>query len=78
MIPAPSIIRIRVYTAQGRLSGYTLAALPIVVGFMIYLIEPAYVLILFNTGIGNLLLGVGIVLQLIGYLWIRNIVNIEI
>ena len=70
--------QLRVYTAQGRLSGYTLAALPIVVGFMIYLIEPAYVLILFNTGIGNLLLGVGIVLQLIGYLWIRNIVNIEI
>ena len=70
--------QLRVYTAQGRLSGYTLAALPIVVGFLIYLIEPSYVMVLFNTGIGHLLLGVGIVLQIIGYLWIRNIVNIEI
>lgn len=70
--------QLQVYTAQGRLSGYTLAALPIVVGFMIYLIEPSYVMVLFNTSIGHLLLVAGIALQIIGYLWIRKIVSIEI
>lgn len=70
--------QLRVYTAQGRLSGYTLAALPIVVGFLIYLIEPSYVTLLFTETIGNLLLAAGFTLQVIGYFWIRKIVNIEI
>jgi tight adherence protein B len=70
--------QLRVYTAQGRMSGYTLAALPIVVGFLIYLIEPAYVSLLFTSGMGHLLLAAGFTLQIIGYFWIRKIVNIEI
>ena len=70
--------QLRVYTAQGRLSGYTLAALPIVVGTLIYLIEPEYVSMLFTETIGRLLLVVALVMQFLGYLWIRKIVNIEI
>lgn len=70
--------QLRVYTAQGRLSGYTLAALPIVVGSLIYLIEPDYVMTLFNTTLGIVLVSAGLTLQIIGYIWIRNIVNIEI
>jgi tight adherence protein B len=70
--------QLRVYTAQGRLSGYTLAALPVVVGTLIYLIEPEYVSLLFTETIGRLLLVVALVMQFMGYLWIRKIVNIEI
>ncbi len=39
--------QVRVYTAQGRMSGYTLAALPIFVGLMISLINPDYMQTLF-------------------------------
>jgi tight adherence protein B len=70
--------QLRVYTAQGRLSGYTLAALPIVVGSLIYLIEPSYVMLLFTETMGRLLLAGGLTMQIIGYFWIRKIVNIEI
>jgi tight adherence protein B len=70
--------QLRVYTAQGRLSGYTLAALPIVVGSLLYLIEPSYVSLLFTETLGRLLLVSGLALQIIGYFWIRKIVNIEI
>jgi tight adherence protein B len=70
--------QLRVYTAQGRLSGYTLAALPIVVGSLIYLIEPPYISLLFTETIGRLLLVGALVMQVIGYFWIRKIVNIEI
>ena len=70
--------QLRVYTAQGRLSGYTLAALPIVVGTLIYLIEPPYVTLLFEVTMGRVLLAIGIGLQIMGYFWIRKIVNIEI
>jgi tight adherence protein B len=70
--------QLRVYTAQGRLSGYTLAALPIVVGVALFFMNPEHVGLLFSTTVGWFMVGVGIVLQLMGGLWIRNIIDIEI
>ena len=69
--------QVRVYTVQGRLSGYILAALPIVVGGMIYLINPEYMSVLFTHPIGKALTWVAASLQLVGFLWIRKIVNVE-
>lgn len=70
--------QLRIHTAQGRLSGYTLAALPPTVGLLIYLIEPEYVSILFTETIGHMLVVAALVLQIVGFLWIRKIINIEI
>jgi tight adherence protein B len=70
--------QLRVYTAQGRLSGYVLAALPIVVGVAMFLLQPEYLMLLFTTFVGWLLVAIAIVLQVFGYLWIRKIVNIDI
>lgn len=69
--------QVRVYTVQGRMSGYILAALPMVVGFFIFLINRGYMQILFTHPMGKALLGLAMVLQLIGFLWIRKIVNVE-
>ncbi len=70
--------QLRVYTAQGRFSGYTLAVLPIVVGTLIYLLNPSYMRLLFTHPLGRFMLVTAAVLQLLGYLWIRRIVDIEI
>jgi len=70
--------QLRVITAQGRLSGYILAVLPIVVGFAIFIINRPYVMILFEHPVGQLLAVSAVILQILGYLWIRKIVNIEI
>jgi tight adherence protein B len=70
--------QLRTYTAQGRISGYVLAVLPIAVGTIIFLLNPEYMKVLFNNGIGQFMLVVAVVMQIIGYLWIRKIVNIEI
>lgn len=69
--------QVRVYTAQGRMSGYTLAALPIIVGLVISLINPAYMRTLFVDPIGQALLTCAAVLQGIGFLWIRRIVDVR-
>ena len=69
--------QVRVYTAQGRMSGYTLAALPIVVGFVISLINPTYMQTLFQEQLGQALLVCAGVLQGIGFLWIRRIVDVR-
>jgi tight adherence protein B len=69
--------QVRVYTAQGRLSGYTLAALPMFVGLVISAINPGYMQTLFIEPIGRVLLVGAVTMQLIGFLWIRKIVDIQ-
>jgi tight adherence protein B len=69
--------QVRVYTAQGRLSGYTLAALPILVGLVISVINPGYMQTLFHEFVGRGLLAGAGTMQLIGFLWIRKIVDIR-
>jgi len=69
--------QVRVYTAQGRMSGYTLAALPILVGLAIAVINPEYMRTLVHDPLGRgMLVGAG-ALQGIGFLWIRKIVDVR-
>jgi tight adherence protein B len=70
--------QLNVYTAQGRLSGLILSLLPVGVGFVMFLLNPEYVLELFRNPFGRFMVGGAVVFQMIGYLWIRKIVNIEI
>ncbi|HET8625391.1 MAG TPA: type II secretion system F family protein [Gemmatimonadales bacterium] len=70
--------QLRVYTAQGRFSGYTLAVLPIIVGFLIYALNPDYMKLLFTHPIGKLLVLIATLMQITGFLWIRKIIDIEI
>jgi tight adherence protein B len=70
--------QLRVYTAQGRLSGYVLGALPIMVGLAIFLLDREYMMTLFEEPIGRFAVVLAVIMQVIGYLWIRKIVNIEI
>lgn len=69
--------QVRVYTVQGRMSGYILAALPVVVGTFIFLINRDYMSVLFIHPLGKALLGFAATLQFIGFMWIRKIVNVE-
>ena len=70
--------QLRVYTAQGRFSGYVLGALPIAVGGAIYSLNPSYIMLLFTDPMGKLLVLMAVIFQIIGLLWIRKIVDIEI
>ncbi len=70
--------QLRVYTAQGRFTGYTLALLPIIVGTLIYMLNPSYMQLLFTHPLGKLMVTVAAVMQVVGYYWIRRIVDIEI
>jgi len=70
--------QLRVYTAQGRVSGLALTSLPPMLGFAVFLMQPDYIGILFTTMLGWFMIGAAIFLQLIGGLWIRSIINIDI
>jgi len=70
--------QVRVYTAQGRMTGYLLAGMPVAMGFMLYTMNAEYMMILFESPIGRFMLAGALVLQFIGFLVIRRIIDIEI
>ena len=70
--------QVRVFTAQGRLSGFVLVLLPIVTAFVLLAINPEYLKVLLVEKAGNFLLGGAIIMQILGIWVIRRIVNIKI
>ncbi len=70
--------QIRVYTAQGRMTGYLLSALPLILFALLYTINAQYMSILFTDPVGKILVVVALSMQFIGFLWIRKIIKIEI
>src|SRR5262245_40524293 len=69
---------IRIKSAQARLSGYIISALPFLLFFWINLTNPNYMRTLYDHPYGVYILGAGMVMQIIGWLIIRKIVNIQI
>ena len=69
---------IRTLTAQGRVSGIIISLLPLVMGVIIYVLNPTYIRVLFVNPIGQIMLGVSLAGQVVGILIIRRIVDIEV
>lgn len=69
---------VRTLTAEGRISAIVLVILPIALGLMVYLSNRSYIDTLFTTGAGHLALLVGVVLEVLGGIWLYRTVQIEI
>jgi tight adherence protein B len=67
--------QIRVHTAQGRLTGWILAFAPVIFGFLLYLLDPERMSILWKRPLGIKLLWTALVMDVIGALIIRKIVR---
>ena len=70
--------QVRVHTAQGRLTGWILSFLPIVLGIGLYLINPDTMSLLWRRPIGIKLLYTAAAMTVTGALVIRKIVNMEV
>jgi tight adherence protein B len=70
--------RIRAISAHGRMTGIALTCIPIGVAVLMFYSNPDYVKFFFTDEVGNIMLGAAILLQIIGYLIIRQIVKIEV
>ncbi len=69
---------INTLTAQGRYSGYLVAFLPIGIMITLNFINPEFMQPLFTQLIGRILLGVGAVMMIIGFIAIQKITNIKV
>lgn len=70
--------QVQVYTAEGRLSGYVLVAMPVVVFFLFTMLSPGYMDVFFTEPLCQAILGLAAVGQVVGFLFIRKIVDIRI
>jgi tight adherence protein B len=70
--------QVRVYTAHGRMTGYVLLALPAFLAVALMFINPEHMNTLFTERAGKLMIAATVVMQTIGYIWIRKIVTIEV
>ncbi len=70
--------QVRAFSAHGRLTGKCLIVLPVVVFFLLMLVNPEYMTGLTRFPFGKHLIGGAIILQIIAFLVIRRIVNIRV
>jgi tight adherence protein B len=70
--------QVRVFTAHGRLTGYVLLALPAFLAVALMFINPEHMNLLFRERMGQMMLLASIVMQTFGFLWIKQIVKIEV
>ncbi len=70
--------QVQALTGEGRLSGIVLLALPPGLFCAVYKLNPEYVMPLFTDPMGQKMLAGGIVMQLLGAIVIRKIVNIRV
>lgn len=70
--------QIKALSAEGRLSGYVLLAMPFAIGGIIFVTNRPYIAELTNGGLlGWGLIGTGALLMTVGTVWMRNLVKLE-
>jgi tight adherence protein B len=70
--------KIDALTSQGKLQGWIVGALPLLLMWVLSEMEPEAMAPLFNTWYGYCVLAVILLLELAGYVLIRKIVNIDV
>jgi tight adherence protein B len=70
--------QIRVLSAEGRVSAWVVAVMPFFVAAALSLLNPGYLAELFTRIEGIVMVVMGLILLLLGGLWLRKIVDIEV
>jgi tight adherence protein B len=70
--------QIRTHTAHGRFTALVLLSMPPFLGVVMLFINPEHMNLLFHEKLGQTLLMVAIVMQAIGFVWIRKVIKIEV
>lgn len=70
--------QVRVHTAHARFTAFVLLALPAGLAVALYFLSPEHMDLLFNERMGQTMLMGAIVMQVIGFVWIKKIIKIEV
>lgn len=70
--------KVRVLSAEGKISAVILIILPFAVGFWVWMSTPSFLDPLFETDIGQIMLAVAAVMMVVGTLVMRRMIKIEV
>jgi len=70
--------KIDALTGQGRMQGYVMTGLPVFLGFLLYLLEPEAMSLLFTDPRGWAVLTVILVMLSLGFFFIKKVVTIDV
>lgn len=70
--------RIRVLSAEGKMSAWILGLLPFCLGLVIKVVNPKYMALLWTDPFGLKLVGYALTLMVIGVFWMRKIIKIRV
>ncbi|OGT64814.1 MAG: secretion system protein F [Gammaproteobacteria bacterium RIFCSPLOWO2_02_FULL_47_50] len=70
--------KIESLTAQGKLQGIVMTGLPVLLGVLLYFMEPENMEKLWTTTVGYIVLGIIIIMEFMGYVMIRKITSIDV
>jgi tight adherence protein B len=65
-------------TAEGRMSAWVLGIFPPAFAVVLYVIQPAYMSVLFENSLGVMAVVVSAVMAVVGFVWLRRIMAIEV
>jgi tight adherence protein B len=69
---------VRSLSAEGRMSAYILVGMPLVVGAFLLLVRRSYIQPLYTTPLGLIMLIGAAVLMVVGTLWMRTLIKVEV
>jgi len=70
--------QVQALTGEGRISGIVLMALPILLFFAVWRLNPDYVMLLFTDDLGRKMVAGAVVLQILGAITIKKIIAIKV
>jgi tight adherence protein B len=70
--------QVRVHTAHGRFTGWVLMALPAFLAIALSFINPDHMKLLFEDRLGQMMVIASVVMQAVGFLWIKKVIKIEV
>ncbi|HMR25499.1 MAG TPA: type II secretion system F family protein [Oligoflexia bacterium] len=65
-------------TAQGKMQGIILFSMPFAFGAFLYITNPQYIQPLFTTTLGWMFIIFAVILQTVGYFWIKKVISIDV
>jgi tight adherence protein B len=70
--------QVRVHTAHGRFTAFVLLSLPPALAIVLRFINPSHMELLFTDKLGQTMLITVMIMQVVGFIWIRKVIRIEV
>lgn len=70
--------KVRALAAEGKFSAYILIALPLLIAFAVFFLNPGYIKPLFTDPVGKILIASAIFMMIVGVFIIKNIIKIKV